>query len=126
MPTYFFKIGTTDVTAYIDIQAYRMNRADVFSEWTDGNGVEHRQIYRTRIEGEFQVGFAKSTDFSAFMTLLSNQKTAGGYFPVSAYVGNTGTLETFSAFLEVENPEDRWDTKHSRQWQVSTVKVRQI
>ena len=125
MPSYFFKIGTTDISAWVDIQNYAMNRFDVYRDWTDGNGVEHREVYRTRYEGSFQAGFRKSTDFSSFMTLLANQKSADGYYPVSAYISNTGTTETFNAFLDVENPEDKWDTVNSRQWQVSSVEVRQ-
>lgn len=125
MPSVFFKIDTTDITAYIDVQSYAVNREDVFEEWEDGNWITHRVIARTRYTGSFQAGFASAADFSAFMTLLSTKKNADGYYPVTAYINNTGTTETFNAFLDVANDDDKWDAKHSRQWQVSTVAVTQ-
>lgn len=125
MPSVFFKIDTTDITAYIDVQSYAVNREDVFEEWEDGNWITHRVIARTRYTGSFQAGFASAADFTAFMTLLSTKKNADGYYPVTAYINNTGTTETFNAFLDVANDDDKWDAKHSRQWQVSTVAVTQ-
>ena len=119
----FFKIGATDVTPWIDIQNYEMDREDVYSSWTDGNWVDHRVIARTRISGEFQAGFEKATDFAAFMSLLQTAKTADGYYAVTAYCGNTGTTEVFNAYLDTES-EAKWDLVNSRQWQVVTVKVR--
>lgn len=125
MPSVFFKIDTTDISAYIDVQSYAVNRKDVFEEWEDGNWITHRVIARTRYSGSFQAGFASAADFTAFMTLLSTKKNADGYYPVTAYINNTGTTETFNAFLDVANDDDKWDAKHSRQWQVSTVAVTQ-
>ncbi|MBR2697522.1 MAG: hypothetical protein IKE76_02945 [Clostridia bacterium] len=122
MPSEFFKIGATDVTPWIDIQNYEMNREDVYTSWTDGNWVEHRVIARTRIAGEFKAGFDKATDFAAFMTLLQTAKTAGGYYSVTAYCNNTGTTETFDAYLDTEDA-DKWDLVNGRQWQVVTVQV---
>lgn len=122
MPSFFFKINTTDVSAHIDVQNYEMNREDIFTTWTDGNWVEHRVVARTKISGKFQAGFADATDFASFMTLLASEKMADGYYPVTAYVNNTGTTETFNAYLDVTGA-DKWDLTNSRQWQVLTVKV---
>ena len=123
MPSYFFKIGTTDISSYIDIQTYAVNREDVYEEWTDGNWVLHREIARTRRSGTFQVGFSKAADFASFMALLSSAKTADGYYSVSAYISNTGSSDTFDAYLDVSNDDDKWDAVNSRQWQVTTVTV---
>ena len=125
MPSVFFKIDTTDITAYIDVQSYAVNREDVFEEWEDGNWITHRVIARTRYTGSFQAGFASAADFTAFMTLLNTKKNADGYYPVTAYINNTGTTETFNAFLDVANDDDKWDSVNSRQWQVTTVTVTQ-
>lgn len=117
-----FIIGSTDVTAFVDIQNYKMNSEDVYSTWTDGNKVDHRVITRQRIRGEVKLGFAKATDFSSFMTLLGTARTADGYYPVTAYVQNTGTTPTFNAFLDTSDT-DKWDIVNGRQWQVVTVTV---
>lgn len=126
MPSFFFKIDTTDITPAIDVQSYAVNREDIFEEWEDGNWITHRVIARTRYAGAFQVGFSKAADFADFTALLAAKKTSGGYFPVTAYINNTGATETFNAFLDVANEDDKWDSVNSRQWQVTTVTVTQI
>ena len=121
MSTVFFKIGTTDLTDYVDVQTYAVNREDVYDSWTDGNWIEHRVIARQRRSGTFSLGFATAAAFSAWTTLLASAKTAGGYYAVTAYINNTGATDTFNAFLDVSNPEDKWDLAHSRLWLVASV-----
>lgn len=118
----FFKIGSTDISDWIDIQNYSMNRSDVYTTWTDGNFVDHRVIARTRYEGKFDVGFFKPAEFSAFTALLESEKTAEGYYNVTAYISNTGTTVSFEAFLDCE-AKDKWDLLNGRSWQAQTVTV---
>ena len=120
-----FTIGSTDLTAYADIQNYDMNRADVFTSWTDGNWTDHRVIARQRITGKVKLGFASATDFASLMTLLSTAKNANGYYSVTAYVNNTGTTETFNAFVDTKDA-DKWDVLNGRQWQVMTLTVTEV
>lgn len=123
MPAYFFKIGSTDLSAAVDKQSYAVNKEPVYEEWVDGNWTTHRQIARSRYSGSLRLGFASDADFTAFTALLSSAQTAGGYYSITAYVSNTGSVETFDAFLSVKNEEDKWDTAHSRQWRVSSVEI---
>ena len=121
MPSVFFKIGQTDLTAYVDVQTYAVNKEDVYEKWTDGNWKLHREIARQRRSGSFSVGFDTAAGFSAWTTLLSSAKAAAGTYAVTAYINNTGSADTFNAFLDVSNPEDKWDLKHSRHWLVAQV-----
>ena len=121
MPSIFFKLDTTDMTARVDVNSYAVNLEDVYDTWTDANGINHRVITRQRRAGTFQLGFANGTDFAAWTSLLSTKKTAGGYYPVTVYVNNTGSSDTINAFLDVSNPSDTWDLKHSRHWLVAKV-----
>lgn len=122
MPNVFFKIGNTDMTAFEDIQNHAVNRTDVYDVWTDGNWVDHRVIVRTRISGTVQLGFASASDHSAFMSLLGTARDAEGFYPISVYCANTGTLETLDAYLDVSGA-DKWDLANGRQWQTVTVKI---
>lgn len=124
MPSYFFKISSTDLTAYEDIQNHDVNREDIYDTWVDGNWITHRVIARTRISGTVKLGFRSATDFSTFMTLLGSAKDAEGYYPISVYCNNTGTTETVNAFLDVSGA-DKWDAANSRQWQVVTIAISQ-
>ena len=124
MPTTFFQIGTTDLTEFVDIQTYKINREDVYETWTDGNWMEHRVVARTRISGTLRLGFADAADLAAFLALLAAEKTAGGWYPVTAYVLNTGATAAVDAFVDPEG-EAKWDIKNGRQWVVQTLSVRQ-
>ena len=122
MPSVFFKISTTDLTPWEDVQTHEVNREDVYETWTDGNWVDHRVVVRTRITGKVSLGFDKAADFAAFQTLLSSARDADGYYPITVYCANTGTLETVNAYLDTSGA-DKWDLKNSRQWQVVTVEI---
>lgn len=124
MSMVFFKIGSTDLTAYADIQNYNINKADVFQNWTDGNWVDHRDMVRTRITGSVKLGFKTAASWSAFLTLLTSQRNAAGYYPVTVYVNNTGTTETIDAFLDMTNVT-KWDLVNGRFWRVQTVNITQ-
>lgn len=124
MSMVFFKIGSTDLTAYADIQNYNINKADVFQNWTDGNWVDHRDMVRTRITGTILLGFKTAASWSAFLALLTSQRNAAGYYPVTVYVNNTGTTETIDAFLDMTNAT-KWDLVNDRFWRVQTVTVTQ-
>lgn len=123
MPAYFFKIGSTDLSARVDKQTYAVNREAVYEEWEDGNWTTRRQIARNRYIGSLRLGFSSTADFASFSSLLSSEQTAGGYYSVSAYISNMGSVETFDAFLSVKNDEDKWDAAHSRQWLVASVEI---
>lgn len=125
MPCVFFKIGAADLTPWTDVQTYAVNAEDVFEEWEDGNHVTHRQISRVRYAGALQLGFADPEVFSAFTALLQSAKSSGGWYPVTAYISNTGAMASFDAFLDVVNDEDKWDAVNGRQWLVASVTVTQ-
>lgn len=118
----FFKINSTDLTSNINVQDYRMNKTSEYESWTDGNGATHRVQYRTRISGEFHIGFESDAGLATFQTLLTNSITADGYYTVTAYVNNTGTLETISAYIDTTD-ESKWDLVNGRRWHDVTVKV---
>ena len=122
MSMVFFKIGSTDLTAFADIQNYSVNQDDVWQEWTDGNWNGHRDIVRTRISGTVKLGFRTAASWEAFLALLAAEKTAAGYYPVTLYVNNTGALETVSAFLDMTNAT-KWDLVNDKFWRVQTVKI---
>lgn len=120
----FFTIGGFDITPHMDFQNYEMNQESMYESWVDGNGVEHRNMYRTKITGEFKVGFKNKFDLDAFMNLLASTINSDGYYPVSAYVLNTGTVESFGAFITTE-AESKWDFINSRVWHELTCTITQ-
>lgn len=118
----FFKISSTDLTPKVNIQEFKVNSSDVYETWTDGNFITHREIVRTRISGTFDIGFDDRTDLNSFLTLLSNNRNANGYYPIQIYVNNLNTTESINAFVDPEG-EAKWDTNNGRQWLVLKLKV---
>lgn len=119
-----FKIGETDLTDYLDQQNFKMDKYDMFESWTDGNWVEHRVISRQKITGKAAAGFSSAADFSAFCELLESEREDDGYYVVTAYINNTGTTETFEAFLSM-SATSKWDWVNECQWIVQTITVTQ-
>lgn len=120
----FFQINGTDLTDFVDIQNYKVDQSDVYQSWTDGNWIEHREFVRQRISGEFKLGFSEAADFDNFTALLISARQPGGYYPVTVYVNNTGSVAAIEAFLEVSGTA-KWDLRNSRQWIVQGIKLTQ-
>lgn len=119
------KLGTTDVTGWVDRQNFEMDQEDVYDTWTDGNGITHRCIRRTRISGRAKLGFTSATDFTSFQTALAAAKNADGYYSVTAYVNNIGSSETFNAYIDIAASAAKWDWKNSRRWLALTLTITQ-
>lgn len=92
-------INTFDLSPYIITPSYEMNKEDVYNEWVDGNGITHRNVYRTRITGEFSVKFWNRSAYASFLTALGGVKTSG-YYPMTVYINNTQTTEAANLFVE--------------------------
>lgn len=122
MPSYFLKIGSTDLSGYVDRQKFDMNREDVYEEWTDGNWVNHRVIARTRIHGAVRLGFRDLTDYDAFLGLLSTARTQNGSYSVSVFVNNLNAEQPIEAHIDVTSTV-RWNATLSRQWVEATLEV---
>ena len=129
MTNVFFELQKTglaalDLTPFMDVQNYNVNADPVFQEWTDANYTYHREYFRTRVNGDFSVGFETETERDAFISAVGQYRTAGAY-TVQALVHNEGsadTVETFPAYLTITGA-GKFDLINGRQWLTYTVKV---
>lgn len=99
--TNLFTINTTDLTKWEKTAEHAVNREDVFEVWTDGNWVDHRVIGRTRVNGTVTLTFWKESDYANFVSLLSSERDAEGYYPITVWCANTNTTETVNAYLDI-------------------------
>ena len=106
--TNLFTISSTDLTKWEDTGKHKVNRDDVYTTWTDGNWVDHREIVRTKISGSVVLNFSRETDFSNFISLMSTARNANGYYPITVWCSNTNTSETVNAFLDISG-DTVWD-----------------
>ena len=120
--TNLFTIGTTDLSAFEDKEAHKVNKTDVYETWTDGNWTDHRVIARTRVSGTVGLKFPKESDFTNFLSLMASARNADGYYSVSVWCSNTGTTETITAYLDIIG-QTAWDVTSPRKWQGVTVQI---
>jgi len=120
----FYNAGgtVTDMTDAVNAQEYGLNREDVFQSWTDGNWLDHRDVVRTRIRGDVQIGFASESAYHAFLAALSAAKQQDGTVRLLAYVNNVAAPCDFYAFIDYPGA-GRWDLVNSRQWQTLTLSI---
>ena len=122
--TNLFTIGSTDLTKYEITADHAVNREDVYEEWTDGNWITHRVIARTRVSGTVKLSFARETDFSNFMSLMTSERDANGYYPITVWCSNTNTSESLNAFLDIAG-DTKWDVTAPIKHHTITVAISQ-
>lgn len=120
----FFKINNTDLTPLMEYQAYNMNSAPVIREWTDGNMIDHRDTIRNRRSGGFRLEFKNEATYQNFLSLMETAKNVNGFYNVTAFIQNTNSTDTFSAFIDYTT-EAKWDFANGREYRVATVTVKE-
>ena len=122
--TNLFTIGSTDLTQWENTANHAVNRTDIYEEWTDGNWITHRVISRTKISGTVQLSFSRESDFSSFMSLMTSERNANGYYPITVWCGNTNSTETINAFLDISG-DTKWDVTSPIKHNTITVAITQ-
>lgn len=86
--------------AYVVHKDYDMQKKDEYggTEYTDGWWKAHRTVVRTKISGKATLAMRPSV-YNDFITALNNNVGVDGDHTVSAFVLNTGTTETFTAYI---------------------------
>ena len=120
--TSLFTIGSTDLTQFEMTDQHSVNRDDVYTTWTDGNWTDHRVIARTRVSGSVVLSFARETDFSNFMSLMTSERDAEGYYAISVWCANTNTTESINAFLDIAG-DTKWDVTAPIKHNTITVSI---
>jgi len=122
MSVIFFKIGNTDYTGYVDVQNFLVNKEEIFTSWTDINGLEHRDHVRTKVSGRFVLGFRDSTTFASVVSDISTALSTNGYTSCQVYCNNTGSTETIDAYLTLTG-NGKYDFTNTRQWQTLEIEI---
>lgn len=107
-----FIIGEVDYSAHVVAESYSVQTYDIYNSWTDGNGTEHRERYRTRLQGEFEMYFNDIDTFDAFNTIVRQNKSLDLSVAVTLRDNLTNELVNASVFLDYEPERYRkpdWD-----------------
>lgn len=97
-----FRIGTSNFTSYIKVPDYKVNMKDVYKEWTDAAGLDHRKLVRRRVSGTFKMYFDTAEEFKNFFRTLEESREGDGTIAVSLYLNNLDREYQGSFFVDAE------------------------
>ena len=86
-----FKIGDNDYSDKVLMDTYNVNQIDIYTQWEDANGTIHRDIYRTKIQGNFDIQISKMSEYTAFINDIRSHRNNGGWVPCYVAVNNMDT-----------------------------------
>lgn len=120
-----FKIGNNDYSSKVLMDTYNVNQIDVYTEWEDANGTTHRDIYRTRIEGSFDMQISKISEYQAFIQDIDNMRNTGGYIPCYVCVNNRNEESVYAQMFIDYAPIKTRNNDYTKGYMSFTVNVRE-
>lgn len=109
-----FVVNGVDWTNYITVPNYAVNLKPVYDEWVDANRTTHRDVVCYKLEGTFTVKCPNlQTYYNLMDSLYAKEDEYGGFYVVDGvyannnqeYVNDTGGIELFVEFEELQNGE---------------------
>lgn len=98
-----FTIGIHDYTKCIKMPTYKVNEIDVYNEWIDANGKNHRDIYRTSIEGSFTLWFDDIELYEQFLNDINVvSKSLDGSCLFQVYLNNKLDVRKSNFYVDMQ------------------------
>lgn len=119
-----FKIGDNDYSGKVIVDTYNVNRIDVYTEWEDANGTTHRDVYRKRIEGEFDMQIANVNEYQAFISDVQAH-TVSGYVPCLVCVNNYNEENVQASLFIDYAPIKTMNSNYTKGYLTFTVRVKE-
>lgn len=119
-------INGVDYSGNVMVGSYSVNYQDVYSTWTDANGIDHRQIIRKKVSGSFDMMFRNKTSYDSFISHMEASKTAGGWIPCYLYVTNLNQQRSCKLYMSYEPCLDRQYNNSRNYVPAFTVTIEEI
>lgn len=100
MSNIMFSINGTDYSHRVVGSGYQVQKNDEYNTWRDANGKDHDSIYRTRVEGKFNMKFLNITEYNTFLDVLALAKNNDRTYPVQVYDNKTHQTVSITAFID--------------------------
>ena len=118
-----FAIGANDYSAKVLMDTYSVNKIDVYTTWEDANGTTHRDVYRQKIQGQFDMMISRLQEYQAFINDIHNQITNGGFVPCKVAVNNYD-MENVDADLFIDyTPVRSMNNNYTKGYMSFTVTI---
>lgn len=80
-------INGTDISQYLNETSYKVEPEPVYDEWTDGRHRKHKNTYRTRVVGSFDIFCFTDTEYDNLITLFNDNTDDEDLLTITVYVG---------------------------------------
>lgn len=117
-----FAIGANDYSSKVVMDTYEINKIQVYTQWEDANGTTHRDVYRTKIQGQFDMQIMNLTEYQSFITDVTNNMTNGGYIPCTLAVNNTNETISTNVFISYTPVQTRLNN-YTKSYMAFTVTI---
>lgn len=107
-----FEINNIDFSSHVLAGTYNVIEVPVYTEWTDANLRDHREVTRKRVQGSFDMFFETVTAYEDFVTAYNAAKTDSGLTPAVIMNNTTNELvlkNCYFSFSPVRNRRDDWE-----------------
>lgn len=116
-----FTINGVDFSPYVDQKAYNVIQEFLYESWLDGNGTEHRTVYRTKVSGTIKLEFFNTADYGELLGVLND--AGGAYVECLLPVNNISSQSELYNLFIVMSPEFIKDRLGNVIKTVATLKV---
>lgn len=80
-------LNGTDISQYLNESSYKVEPVPVYDEWTDGRHRIHKNKYRTRAQGSFDIFCFSDTEYDTLLALFGENTDDEGITTITVYVG---------------------------------------
>lgn len=95
-------INGKDFSQKVNYKSYNVTSTDVCNEWIDGFGTIHKDKYRERISGSFDMAFLTSEEYQEFISAVQASKTEKGSVKAELYVsGLVNDMVESNFFMDI-------------------------
>ena len=105
-------INNIDFSDHVLAGTYDISDVPVYTEWTDANGRDHREVFRKRLQGSFDMYFKTVDEFEVFNSAYKTIRQDSGLTRIMIMNNSTNQVEqkdVYFDFAPVRNRRDDWE-----------------
>lgn len=107
-----FIVNNIDFSGHVLAGTYEVGNEPIYTEWQDANGRYHREVFRKRLQGSFDMYFKTVDEFEQFNQAYKTIRQDSGLTKVSIMNNSTNQVEIKDVYLDfspVRNRRDDWE-----------------
>lgn len=107
-----FTVNDVDFSDHVLAGTFEISDVPIYTEWTDANGRDHREVYRKRLQGSFDMYFRTVTEFEEFNQAYKTARRDSGLTTITIMNNSTNQVEQKDVYLDfspIRNRRDDWE-----------------